>query len=330
MRRCISIIIGIASGIVLTYAWVKHVTHLIDTAEVELDPEFWIKTARIQAYDACYEGCSDCVDVEFAWKACRFTEKVNVAGVICDANRMWNWAERYPIECLRAAGEIYRADALAARKRSYRWQYAGVILTVGAGIVSGITAYRIGGWITAFRSTPYRNQTRPRRHTPRALGRRGSREALLGAAFLVGVISIIGSVHAKACMKYNPSVNLFFANEDGTLYGVIHGWLSNCYSYAYSCGEACSALDGNSKSCSAIYCTGTDTNTTPRDYVVAAAERVRLCGFKLVDAVPGIVGARIANPRIEMDLWVKVAVNRFNLTDHTDPSIMCLYDMVKG
>lgn len=326
MRLFSSITIGLAVGIGLTYAWLQHVNHLIATASVNRDPEFWIKHARINAYDACYEGCHDCVDAEFAWKACRFTEKkVNLTGVICDANKMWNWADRYPIECLRAAGEVYKADALADLKRSYRWLYAGVILTVVVGIVVGTVVYKLDvwDWIASRRDQVRLN--------PNTLGHRGSREALLGAIFLIAIASTISPTGAYACTKFNPTYNQFFANPDSSLYGVIHGWLSDCRDYYYSCGEACStssSSNGDSERCSPIYCLGTETVATPRDYVVAAVGHVKACGFELVDAVPGVVGKRIANPRIEMDLWVKVAVNRFNLTDYTDPAVMCLYDMV--
>ena len=61
----------------------------------------------------------------------------------------------------------------------------------------------------------------------------------------------------------------------------------------------------------------------------ATLGRVRACGFELVDAVDAVdgdVNMRVANPLIEKEWWVRVSVNKFNLTDVTDPSIFCLYD----
>jgi hypothetical protein len=37
---------------------------------------------------------------------------------------------------------------------------------------------------------------------------------------------------------------------------------------------------------------------------------------------------RIANPRIEGKLWVKVAVNRFNGSEGVEPKLKCLYNII--
>lgn len=324
------ILIGVTITAVTTFSLVRHVQYLIQNAEVSESPDFWIQAARVKAYGACYDGCHDCIDVEFAEKACRITTKVNVTGVICDANKMWNWAERYPIECLSAVGDIYKADALWRLKWKYRAQLLLVVFTVPAGILGyfatdGLLQWIVANWCTATRIKPII----PRRRSPhRRIKRSGSSTALLGSA---AIASMAGTAHAYPCTTYNPAHNQFFASPDHKLYGVVHGWLSNCYTYTYSCGEACpSNYNGGSRNgCRTVYCEGTDTSATPIDYVLAASKRVSACGFELVDSVPGVIGARIANPRIERDLWVKVSVNRFNLTDHTEPSIMCLYNMVQ-
>jgi len=85
-----------------------------------------------------------------------------------------------------------------------------------------------------------------------------------------------------------------------------------------------------STSCSAIECTKTHTDKSPRDFVRAAVRRVVECGFRLVDVVPGVVDRRIANPSIEGKLWVKVAVNKFNGSGVVEEQVKCLYDMVEA
>jgi hypothetical protein len=66
------------------------------------------------------------------------------------------------------------------------------------------------------------------------------------------------------------------------------------------------------------------------EYVNAAFGHVKACGFESVDAVDGEVNMRVANPLIEKKWWVKISVNKFNLTDVTDPSIFCLHDFANN
>ena len=49
-----------------------------------------------------------------------------------------------------------------------------------------------------------------------------------------------------------------------------------------------------------------------------------------MDYVPVVVDKRVANPRIEGKLWVKVAVNRFNGSEGIDQKVQCLYDIVEA
>src|SRR5204862_392685 len=70
---------GITAG--TTYALVKHVQHLIATAQVSSDPSVWIQKARDDGYGACYNGCDDCQDVSFAYNACEKTARAIVPGV---------------------------------------------------------------------------------------------------------------------------------------------------------------------------------------------------------------------------------------------------------
>ncbi len=46
-----------------------------------------------------------------------------------------------------------------------------------------------------------------------------------------------------------------------------------------------------------------------------------------MDNVEDEVSLRIANPLLEKNWRVKISVNRYNVTDVTDPSVMCLWDI---
>src|SRR5206468_2781727 len=115
-RVAFCILFGFIIGILSAISWILYVKHLVDTAQVPQTAEHWIETARTQAYGLCYDGCYDCLNVGSIEEACRMTTKTNLSGVICDASKMWTWADRYPIECLQAVGEIYKADALSRKK----------------------------------------------------------------------------------------------------------------------------------------------------------------------------------------------------------------------
>ncbi|KAK0615375.1 hypothetical protein B0T17DRAFT_620163 [Bombardia bombarda] len=147
-RLAIPVALLVGAGIIggTTYALVARVQHLIATAAVDGDPNRWKAAARTQAYDACYLGCNDCSDPSFAFNACQVTASVQsqVTGrVICDGNKMWNWAaaDRYPDQCLDAIGKILMGTALDSLKKSYRNQLAIIVLTVLGGVVGGIITY---------------------------------------------------------------------------------------------------------------------------------------------------------------------------------------------
>jgi hypothetical protein len=325
-----SALVGLIISISFAVSWILYINHLVDTAQVNLGVEHWIETARTQAYGVCYDGCSDCLDVGSIEKACRMTTKANVSGAICDASKLWTWANRYPVECLQAVGDIYKAGALWWKKFWYRALYILTMLSLPLGLL----AYSATSWLLERFNIPALPNRRPRLRR----GRQGSNSTtpLLTAATLsVLALALATPAAAYPCMNYHPAHNQLFANADGTLYGVIHGWLSNCYDYTYSCGESCTTSppsDGGSggASCSAIYCTQPRTDTAPADFVRAAARHVTECGLRLVDVVPGVVDRRIANPRIEGRLWVKVAVNRFNGSEGVEEQVRCLYDMVEA
>lgn len=71
-------------------------------------------------------------------------------------------------------------------------------------------------------------------------------------------------------------------------------------------------------------CTGVRTGTA--EYVNRVLPKVRDCGFRLVDeALPWEISMRVANANIEKNFWVTISVHGFNVTEGTDPSVMCLH-----
>ena len=305
-KRSAAFLVGSAITAGTTYAVVRSVQHAIATAQVSSDPQVWINAAKTRAYNACYNGCDDCDDVDFAYNACAKTASVTVPGIVCNASSMWNWAEKYPQECLRALGEIYRAEALRHAKQHARNRLALIILTVAAGLVGGIITYVLVGWAASRRE----------RRSPRKV-------VMVGAMLGLGV----GSTRGFPCMGGKDN-DQYFVNADQTLYGTVHGWVSGCSHYTYPCGESCTGWSSISgPTCTTDYCTGISVDEVPSYYVSAAMKRVQQCGFEPVSKLPGNASIRIANALIERNLWVKVSVNQLNLTQVTDPSIVCLHEL---
>jgi hypothetical protein len=150
---------------------------------------------------------------------------------------------------------------------------------------------------------------------------------------MIGVLLLHTSpVSGYACTGWHPVHNQpFVSRTDPSLFGNIHGWLSDCFTETYSCGSKCDDSDKRHQSttCSPDHCSRERPAASPADYVRRAARLVAACGFKMVDIVPGIVDRRIANPRIEGDLWVKVSVNRFNSSGAVDGQVLCLAHIVR-
>jgi hypothetical protein len=159
-------------------------------------------------------------------------------------------------------------------------------------------------------------------------GRSAGRIALITTAFA----SIVSRSRAYPCTGHGPIADQYFINANKTLYGVVHGWLSDCYDYTCGCTTFCWGMGGDScgRSCSTTCSTCTASNTAPIKYVNAILGHVKACGFELMDVVDGDVNMRVANPLIEKKWWVKISVNKFNLTDVTDPSIFCLHDFANN
>lgn len=103
----------------------------------------WSKDAREKAYEPCYGGCTDCVDEEYAFHACKQTAEVDVPGIICDGNRIWNWQNRYPDACLEALGQTYKVEFQEALFQSFEWR----ALSIALPIIVGLITFVIGGWV---------------------------------------------------------------------------------------------------------------------------------------------------------------------------------------
>lgn len=326
-----------------TYALVRHVQHLIAHAKVDSNPAIWMQQARTQAYDACYFGCNDCGDVDWAYKACSMTAKANVTGMTCDGNKMWNWEFRYPIECLQAVGEFYKAMALRRLKQSYRNQLALIILTVLAGFLGAILVFNVWRCLTK-RCKTRADEAREKARVwlekesflpsqKRSRSSKGAKRRVFGriAVLFTSFTALFGKTGAYPCAGYNQVVDQYFINANQTLFGVVHGWISDCYDYTCDCSTTCSGGDGTTGSggsCTTTCSTCTATDEAPSYYVNRTLPKIQACGFQLVDAVEGDVNLRIANALIEKDLWVKVSVNTYNISGATDPSIVCLHDIV--
>ncbi|OBT98263.1 hypothetical protein VE01_03116 [Pseudogymnoascus verrucosus] len=57
------------------------------------DRERWVEAARTKVYDACYNGCD--ASPSCASEACAKTAALNVTGVVCDANLLWDQRDRH-------------------------------------------------------------------------------------------------------------------------------------------------------------------------------------------------------------------------------------------
>jgi hypothetical protein len=336
LRLPAALLVGACITAGTTFALVKHVQHLIANAAVNADPETWLQKARTDGYEACYNGCNDCHDINWSYNACQLTVQAQAEGVNCSGLLMWNWVDRYPTVCLQALGVIYKAQALKDLKQSYRNQLSIIILTVLAGVLGAWIVYRKiwprflpikspASWPAPpsyYQSTAARPRSKPkskRRHRQWPAFWRTAASA-----------SMIPTARAYACWGYSPKSNQYFTNPTTNISGVIHGWTSDCYTQTEQCGQSCSGGDpttGAGQTCTTTYCTYVYENASPSYYVNYAAGRVSACGFQLVDNVPQEVSLlRVGNPLLERNWRVRVSVSQYNISDATDPSVWCLYD----
>ncbi|OIW35675.1 hypothetical protein CONLIGDRAFT_627727 [Coniochaeta ligniaria NRRL 30616] len=308
----------------LTLAWVLYVNHLVNTATVPGDKWHWSERACHEAYGICYNGCNDCIDVSKIEDACAITAAAQSA---CDARRMWFWADRYPTDCLQAVGSLLEEKDLKRKRFKLRFLYILGLFTAAAGYAAYGAADRFVEW--------RKRQERRARYWLRDDSGTSQSAPLLRATTistaLISTLLYASAVEAYACTDWHAVHNQPFVSvTDPTLFGNIHGWLSDCYTESYPCGETCDSDKKGSTTCTTAWCNRERPDASPADFVRAAAKMVGTrCGFEMVDVVPGIVDKRIANPRIEGSLWVKISVNRFNGSDGLDGQVLCLSDVVE-
>lgn len=355
----IGLLVGAAITGGTTYALVARVQNLIANAAVDGDLVRWKQAARTQVYDACYHGCNDCSDPEYAYNACQKTARVDIKGVVCDGNKMWNWAaaDRYPERCLAAVGRLLMGEELERLKQSYRNQLAIIILTVLGGVLGGVVTYLL--WRRLTTSKKQREAANPssgsrtwsiRRPATWSLRRRHSNSSpthsqhrkprLATIVTALFAVSKAKPAHAYACTGHDPAWNQYFISTNTTapaISGVVHGWLSDCRTRqdcsTRKCTKSCSiSSKGKStciRTCTNICHTEVYTVKTPKEYVDAVLPRVRACGFRLVDALPSGASAheRVGNAGLERGLWVRLSVSGFNVTrrDETDEVVWCLH-----
>jgi hypothetical protein len=308
-----------------TYAVVARVNNLVANAAVDGDIETWKQTARNTAYDACYFGCNGCNDPSYAYNACQLTARAVVKGVICDGNKMWNWAaeDRYPESCLAAVGQLLMGDELDTVKQGYRRQLALITLTVLGGILGGVIAYFLWRRLTmskakreghksspwaALRSKTWRKTEPTNRHSqhttssrssssrPASPSRSQTRLSTIATASVVSVASLASGASAYACTGYAPAQTTYFtsANRTNTIIsGAVHGWISDCHDRKVctrqrcttSCTTGSNGRQSCTKKCTEQCRTETDVVKAAREYVDAVVPRVRECGFEVVNAV---------------------------------------------
>jgi hypothetical protein len=347
--KILSILLAILIGCAITggstYALARDVQRSIANSRRAVDSgdyKHWMHIARTKVYDACYYGCRNCNNPNYAYDACAKTAEVNITGAICDGNVMWNWKDRYPIPCLEAMGEICKKDVFNSARRNHLKNLGFIVLTVLAGIVSGAFTYGIFWcWVSQHRkhraarahqrsnawpqppsplpssmwesgtektSTPSKMGVAP--PPPKASKKTGRRSLSWGQLSIAALATLPGKTAAYPCTGYNDVANQYFVDANRTTFGVVHGWMSNCYRSRKR----------------------TRRNVTPRGYVNDILPSVVGCGFELVDAVEGNTILRIANPLIEKEWRVTISVNGYNLTSstETDQSIGCLHDISKS
>lgn len=141
-----AIFVGCAIIAGCTYAIVYDIQQRNANSRAAMDSaghKYWIEAARTKVYDACYLGSKGYNDPTDAYKACAKTAEVNITGVICNANLLWNQEDRYPTACLEAVAEIYKEDMFRRAKRENLEPLSWLALIVFGGPVGGFTAYGI-------------------------------------------------------------------------------------------------------------------------------------------------------------------------------------------
>jgi hypothetical protein len=259
---------------------------------------------------------------------------------------MWNWgAAKYPPECVETIGRIYKAGALASLKTSFRQRLAVLLFCAAVGVITSLIVYymwpkhrrpRQGGFPPG-NFVPcgnYRHGSGCRCSRASRTSRSTSWYSAATGPRALALAYLTTGAHAFACYGRGTH-DQYFTNPNNTISGLIHGWVSDCQNESMECGQNCewhhspySWSPALIPSCSTNWCNHEKETASPKSYVLAASKLVEQCGFSLVNAISHDVEMRIPNPKIERDMWVKISVNKFNVTEETDLGVLCLYDIV--
>jgi len=342
----LGVIVGLAVAAGTSYVVHMHVQNMLANATINGDMDGWKKRARSEIYDGCYNGCTTCEDPEFSLKACQVTARAAVQGLVCNAERMWNWkaADRYPEQCLAAVAEIMMGTDLTKRKQMYRNRYALIIVTVLGGAFVGWLVFKGISMLTGSkegkRSAGGYAEVRDFKSSPSRGGNGGKTSTKKLAVALAGVFGAKKG-HAYACAGRDAAVSQYFTSPSGNIQGVVQSWFSECHDKQHCqdvCQNSCTTSSTGqrtcSKKCNSNKCQKTIvTDRTPKNYVDVVIPKVKACGFNIANTAlsSGSIATRVANPNIEKKFRVRIAVNGLNVTkaDETDKSIMCLYDIGK-
>ncbi|KAK3374584.1 hypothetical protein B0H63DRAFT_548822 [Podospora didyma] len=313
----LAIILGIALTAGTTYLVARHVIKLRAKATVDSNPATWKLKARQRVYDACYPGCNGDILAD---------------GVECSANKIWNWAERYPDICLAALGETYRVKDLEEERRKPLGRIALVILTVLVGVLDGSAVS--WGWKRATaRCARYEEATRERaRQWPRMrdaapwrITRRSrnpsntastSKRAKL-KTLLAGLLASSRGAHAGE--YFCNMVLLTNANE--TITAAVHGWTSVCVNWqecwtvpSWECDPLWNPLKDreqcqwyNREKCEWHW----KVKSSPKDRVDGIMGSVKACGFHEVDTLKVPAKLRVAHPGIEKHSFVTIKAYQY-------------------
>ncbi|KFZ10685.1 hypothetical protein V501_05080 [Pseudogymnoascus sp. VKM F-4519 (FW-2642)] len=101
----------------------------------------WMLAARTKVYHACYNGCD--ASPSCTSEACAKTAALNVTGVVCDANVLWDQRDRYPAPCLEAVAEMRKREAFGAERKEHLNFLSMMIFIVPGGTIGGLLAYGI-------------------------------------------------------------------------------------------------------------------------------------------------------------------------------------------
>jgi hypothetical protein len=120
------------------------IQHSINNARSPVNPgdrARWMKVARTKVYDACYNGCD--ASPNCASEACAKTAALNITGVVCDANALWDQRDRYPVPCLEAVAEMRKREAFGSERQEPLVLLIMLIVIVPVGALCGLIAYGI-------------------------------------------------------------------------------------------------------------------------------------------------------------------------------------------